>query len=120
MNLFKFGKNLGQQQEILKNFPDNLAAIVLPGLADIKKVEMYLKYRSFLLNEFQDLLYPFPRQDVLDRINKMQNEKRTEKKKPAQQKAVSTKRKDPPPHQDDAIEKCCRTQQELPVAILPL
>jgi len=111
-------KNSDQRQEILKNFPGNIATINPPGLPDVKKVEMYSKYRSFLPNEFQDVLCPFPGQDVIDRINKTRNEKRTEKKKPAQQKAASTKRKDPPSHQD-TVEKSFRTQQEPPVAIRP-
>ena len=46
-----------------------------PGLAEIKQVEMFTKWRSLLKKENQDVTCPKPTDEVMARIKKSRNEK---------------------------------------------
>ena len=52
-----------------------------PGLKEIKMVELYKKWRSFMPEEFQDIICPKPPDDVLSRIKRVRKMKKQRKKK---------------------------------------
>jgi hypothetical protein len=55
-----------------------------PGIPDIKKVELYTKYRPLIPNVLQNLLCPHPGDDILLKIKNERNtrvRKRTKEKK---------------------------------------
>ena len=58
-----------------------------PGLSEIKQVELYLKWRHVLPDEFQDIMCPKPSDTVLDKIK---NQKREKAKTKLAQKKQST------------------------------
>ena len=52
--------------DLMKSTPIN--PIPLPGIPDIKKVELYKKYRPLIPTEYQDITCPYPSEDVLKKI----------------------------------------------------
>jgi len=70
----------GGRQALLHNFPNNLDTVIPPGLADIKKVELYSKIRHFVPEKYWPSLCPHPGDDVLKKISSTKSEKRKEKK----------------------------------------
>jgi hypothetical protein len=59
-----------------------LASILIPpGLKEIKMVELFTKFRRFLKTIDIDKTYPYPGDEVMDRIKKSKNVKRNSKKR---------------------------------------
>ena len=54
--------------------------LVPPGIKPIKQVELYQKWRKFVLDDYKDILCPFPGQDVVDAVTKQKKESKKSKK----------------------------------------
>ena len=63
---------------LLTDAPDPL---VPPGIQEIKKVELFKKWRPFVPMQHQDSICPHPGQEVLDNVAKDKRNKRNAKKK---------------------------------------
>ena len=65
------GPGTGCRKEILRT--DQPDTIPEPGIKEIKRVELYSKYRPLIPEEFQDETCPYPGKDVMDRIKAKKN-----------------------------------------------
>ena len=65
-----------------------------PGISNIKRCELFNKLRPLLILENREITCPHPGQEILDRINKLKNEKKGvyEKRKKALAKISETNR----------------------------
>ena len=68
--------------------PDNIPA---PGIPDIKKVELYSKYRPLIPQTFQDTTCPHPGEDILDRIKSQRNKKQQQRQQQKKRKKIDSK-----------------------------
>ncbi len=50
-----------------------LTAVKVPGMKDIKQVELWSKFRKFVPQEFQDEICPKPFDEVLDNVKNTRN-----------------------------------------------
>lgn len=74
------------RKEILrKDRPDTIPE---PGVKDIKRVELFTKYRPFLPEEFQNKTYPYPGKEVMDLIKAKKNATARERTANKQKNAV--------------------------------
>lgn len=72
-------KNAGTRGEVLANMSEQLQPIEPPGIADIKKVELFKHYRPFVPEPFQEELCPFPGVEIMEKIKNQKNVKRKQR-----------------------------------------
>ena len=70
------GKNNICRKDQLRQIPRS--KIKDPGVAEIKQVELYTKYRKFVPFQFQEDICPYPGKDIMERIK--DSRKRTKPK----------------------------------------
>ena len=67
-------------EERLQKLEQASPPIIPPaGIADIKQVELYTKYRPLLPPEYQDIMCPKPSNEVMAKVKDEKNSKRTMK-----------------------------------------
>ena len=71
------GKNNICRKDQLRQIPRS--KIKDPGVAEIKQVELYTKYRKFVPDQFQEDICPYPGKDIMERIKDSRNEKARER-----------------------------------------
>lgn len=69
-------KNVQDRATLLDNIHQELRVIVPPGIADIKKVELYKHFRPLVPPPYQEELCPFPGADVMDKVRNQRSSKR--------------------------------------------
>jgi len=89
-------KNSNKKYKLLNNFLNDLGTIILPRLADIKKVELYSKIWPYIPEEYWPTLCPNPGEEVTQRVNKTCSKQHSMKKKVVEQTNTKRKHKDPP------------------------
>jgi hypothetical protein len=82
---FRNDKFVQQQNRLreLKGFA--LKSIPAPGIKPIKQVELYMKWRKFVPDSFQDEICPKPSTEVINQVTsdrKQKNRERASKKRP--------------------------------------
>ena len=80
------GLDANNWKQHLRAAHSNLIPIPECGIPDIKKVELYTKYRPLVPEEFRDTICPFPGDDILQKIKKERNDRVREKKLIKQEK----------------------------------
>jgi hypothetical protein len=66
-------RSAASREECLKKLTPHV--LVSPGLKDIKKVELYTKFRPLLQEKNQDITCPHPGDEVLNLIKSQRQEK---------------------------------------------
>lgn len=85
--LFEFEKTEMSEQERAAILQEAPIAIPAPGLAEIKQVELYTKWRVYIAEQYRDIIAPKPADDILARIRveKNKNARRRGRKRRATQ-----------------------------------
>ena len=81
-----------RNNDLRSSLPHDIPA---PGIPDIKKVELYSKYRPLIPQAFQDTTSPHPGKDeckdVLDRIKSQRNKKQQQRQQQKKRKKIDSK-----------------------------
>jgi len=78
-----------ERAQLIKNMLGDLQTLTPPGMADIKQVELYTKWRSLLKPENKDITCPKPPEEVLKRVRQAKNQKA--RKRTAEKRKATTK-----------------------------
>ena len=57
-----------------KNMMSELKQLTAPGMKDMKKADLYTKWRPLLPKEYRDITCPHPGDDVLKKVRDQRNE----------------------------------------------
>lgn len=87
--LLKKHKGQGIRIELLMSAEKNLEILASPGVPDIKKVELYKKYRPLIPEQYRDITCPHPGEDVLSKIKTERNKKAQQRQKAKNEKKRS-------------------------------
>ena len=97
---FNFYKNVPHRSVLIETY--TMERLNVPGIRDIKQVELWKNWRQYVPDPYKDSICPKPTEDVLEKIKREKSKKQQEKTKVKKSKKV----------QEHATENKTKKQQE--------